>query len=164
MNVCALLGRLALWICLAGTFGAASAQIYTWTDADGKKHFGDAAMRPKDKAISEVKIPPANVSERFEARKESELPHVPEPQSEAVPPAPTVPYGASTPLPMPRKISSVERDQDTCRAQWEAYDAGAACYAECGKNIACPSPGFFLTCGRNNAECGHCSDAPMPRC
>ncbi len=151
----------ACWVCLVGLTGSAVAQVYTWTDADGKKHFGDAATRPRDKTSPEIKVPPANVADRFAPRTASPPVAAPDPKSEAPPPSPPVAPAPARPAP---KISSVERDQDTCRAQWEAYDAGAACYAECGKNIACPNPGFFLTCGRNNAECGHCSDAPMPRC
>ena len=65
MSAWGLLGRLALWVCLAGTGGAAMAQVYTWTDANGKKHFGDAATRPRDKTSPEVKVPPANKLLRF---------------------------------------------------------------------------------------------------
>lgn len=154
MNVCALLGRLSLWICLAGTFGATMAQVYTWTDADGKKHFGDAAMRPKDKATPEVKVPPPNVADRFEARQ------TPERQVEATSPPEALsspPPAAPMPTEEARPRSGTERGQDACKAKWEAFDAATACYDVCGKNLAQGG-------GRNNAACGHCTDVPMPRC
>ncbi|EWS63683.1 DUF4124 domain-containing protein [Hydrogenophaga aromaticivorans] len=151
MSAWGLLGRLALWVCLAGTGGAAMAQVYTWTDANGKKHFGDAATRPRDKTSPEVKVPPANLANRFEARQTpNPTPAAPESQS-----------GQTMPGPTAQKISGVQRNQDACRAQWKAYDEGVACYAKCGKTVC---RGFLFDCRRNNAECGHCRDAPMPRC
>jgi hypothetical protein len=156
MSAWGLLGRLALWVCLAGTGGAAMAQVYTWTDADGKKHFGDAATKPRDRTSPEVKVPPANVADRFEARQTPEpIPAGPESQSAAAPPA------QSTPGPAARKISGVQRNQDACLTQWKAYDASAACYAECGRTIC---RGILFDCKRNNAACGHCQDVPRPNC
>ena len=152
---------LALWLCLAALAGSAMAQVYTWTDANGKKHFGDAATRPSDKTSPEIKVPPANVADRFEPRPAPPPIGQPEPKIEDPMLASPAPPAPARPVP---KVSSVERDQDTCRAKWDAYDASAACYAECGKNIACRNPDAFRSCGRNNAACGHCSDAPMPRC
>lgn len=159
-----LLSRLMLWACLAGIGGTAIGQVYMWTDAQGKKHFGDAATRPWDKPSPELKVPPANVADRFVAPQTSDPDPLPpgtdeeassSPDGSAV--APTLPHGPGSSA---RKLSGVDRSQDACRAQWAAYDAGVACYAECGKT-AC---GGFMSCAQNNAECGHCQDAPRPRC
>lgn len=141
------------WTLLAALVGAVAptmAQIYTWTDADGKKHFGDSAMRPKDRAAPEVKVSPPNVANRFQA---TPNPAPPTPPPEEPMPSPA----ASAPLPESRRpLSGVDRSQNACWAQWEAYYSGADCFAACGQ-----SNGLG---GRNNAGCGHCTDAPRPNC
>lgn len=145
---------LALWLCLAALAGSAMAQVYTWTDANGKKHVGDAATRPRDKSSPEIKVPPAIVADRFEPRTASPPVTAPEPKDEVAPPVQLT-------LPSPnieaRKPSNVDMSKESCRAKWDAYDSGVSCFSACGK----PMTGFR---GRNNADCGHCQDAPMPRC
>lgn len=144
------------WL-LAGLYalsGASLAQVYTWTDADGKKHFGDAAVRPKNNVSPEVKVPPPNIANRFEAQK------APEGQSETTIPAevpPETPPAAPQPTKPSRRPPSTQRSQDSCKAKWDAFESASACYAECGKSLAPDG-------ARNNAECGHCTDVPMPRC
>lgn len=154
MNANALATRWALRLTLVLGLVPASAQVYTWTDADGKRHFSDSATRPKDQATPQVKVPPPNVANRFEPRSTArDLPaenHGEEGQA-LTPPAPVIPSNPS------RSLSGVQRSQNSCRAQWDAYYDGADCFAGCGKTL-----GFFGT--RNNAGCGHCTDAPRPNC
>lgn len=147
-------GKGWLWVSLFAISGASLAQIYTWTDADGKKHFGDAAVRPKNSASPEIKVPPPNVVDRFEARKAPEGQSGTASSSETLP---LTPPAASQPTEQARRPSGTQRGQDSCKAKWDAFDSASACYAECGKSLAPDG-------GRNNAACGHCTDVPMPRC
>lgn len=145
---------LALWACLASLAGSATAQVYTWTDSNGKKHFGDAATRPRDKISPEIKMPPANVADRFEVR------NSPEPTSTQAPPVDSAPAPATAPSTRPlnaSRPSSVDRSRNSCKAKWVAFESAVSCYDACAKPMA-----PFR--GRNNAECGHCQDLPMPNC
>lgn len=51
---------LSLLALLAGIAGAANAQIYTWTDAQGRVHFGDSP--PKDQTAERVVVKPNTYS------------------------------------------------------------------------------------------------------
>ncbi|MFN3495570.1 MAG: DUF4124 domain-containing protein [Hydrogenophaga sp.] len=141
--------RRALLAALLGASAPAMAQIYTWTDADGKKHFSDGAMRPKDRATPEVNVPPPNVVDRFQAPPNAPAPPPPEPVSP--------PTAGAAPPAAGRPLSGVDRSQNACRAQWDAYYDGADCFAACGQNLGGSG-------ARNNAACGHCTDAPRPNC
>jgi hypothetical protein len=154
MNLLERLSLQVLWICLAVLANAAAAQVYTWTDAQGKKHFSDDAMRPKDQATPEARLSPGNVADRFQPRgspSDNQAKPAAEGTQGGIPPAPIMPTAP------PRPLSGVDRSQNDCRTKWNAYYDGADCYAACGQTL-----GGFGT--RNNAACGHCTDAPRPNC
>ncbi|MGS5086265.1 DUF4124 domain-containing protein [Hydrogenophaga sp. A37] len=128
------------------------AQVYTWTDAQGRKHFGDEVSTPENKRGTPVKIPLPNIAKRFEPN---------------TPPASNAPADGSAPVPTPasapkaetKKLPGLAAQQEACKAQKQAYQASEACYAECSTPVQNKWGG-----GRNNAKCGHCSPMTTPRC
>jgi hypothetical protein len=143
----------------------AIAQIYTWTDKSGRKHFGDDVSTPENQRSTPVKIPSPNTAKRFEPN----APLATSSGSDAPADGPT-PFttSATDPKAKTKDLSGVAARQEACKAEKQAYQASAACYAECG--ISFCSGGLVQggsgpsSCGRNNVNCGHCKDLPMPRC
>ncbi len=152
--------RMLLWCVLVCVHVMSIAQVYTWTDKDGRKHFGDPATTPEDKRDLPVHVPPPNVADRFIPNPVNNGADVGGDATQGSPPVSIAPSGA------PKKPAF--NDRSGCQAARQAYDASLACYAECGKTscrggLAQGGRGSS-SCGRNNAACGHCQELPMPRC
>ena len=132
------------------------AQVYTWTDEKGRKHFGDEVSTPENRRESPVKVPPPNIAERFTpAQKPDSASQTTAGETGSNAP-PTIPaQGARPPSGM-----GVKESQARCESQKQAYDSSAACFAACGKTVCTRGQG----CRRNNAACGHCQDMLPPNC
>jgi hypothetical protein len=144
-----------VWVSALLCFAQISlAQVFTWTDENGKRHFGDEVSTPGNRRESPVKVPPANVAERFTANPKPDS--APQTAGEA---------GSNAPPIIPaqgQKSQSgmgVKQSQAACEAKKQAHASSVACYASCGRTI-CP----HRRCRINNAECGHCQDLPPPNC
>lgn len=102
---------------------AHAGEIYKWTDANGKVHFGDrapgAATTP-----AQVVDPRVNVVESRMSR--------------GAPPPVDVPAQRPAPRPAPhpapqesRRDPEPESGSSACQAQWRAYDESRRCYEGC---------------------------------
>ena len=132
----------------------AIAQVYTWTDEKGRKHFGDEVTTPGNQRGKTVNIPPPNVAERFKPDATLATPSASDAPAEAAAPVPTA---GSDPKAGSPKRPGVAAGQEACKAQNEAYQASRACYSECSTlNVGGR--------GHNNAQCGHCTPLTKPRC
>lgn len=132
----------------------AIAQVYTWTDEQGRKHFGDEVTTPGNQRETPVNIPPPNVAEPFKPDTPPAAPSAPDAPAEVAAP---VPAALTDPMAGTPKRPGVAAEQEACKAQNEAYEASKACFAECS---TLNKPGS----GRNNAQCGHCTPMTKPRC
>lgn len=132
----------------------AIAQVYTWTDEQGRTHFGDEVTTPANQRETPVHIPAANVAEPFKPDTPPSVPSVPDAPAEVAAPVPSMVTDPQTGLP---QRPGVAAEQEACQAQNEAYQASRACFAECS---TLNKPGS----GRNNAQCGHCTPLTKPRC
>lgn len=132
----------------------AIAQVYTWTDEKGRKHFGDEVSTPENQRGTPVKIPLTNTAKRFEPDTPPAAPSASDAPTEVAAPMPSALTDPKTGAP---KRPGVAAEQDACKAQNAAYQASRACYAECSTlNVGGR--------GHNNAQCGHCTPLPKPRC
>lgn len=131
------------------------AQVYTWTDENGKRHFGDEVSTPGNRRESPVKVPPANVAERFTANPKSDS--APQTTGEA---GSNAPQSIPTQGLKPPGGLGVKESQARCKAQKQAYASSVACFAACGRTVCVD----HRECRRNNAACGHCQDTPRPNC
>ena len=131
----------------------AMAQVYTWTDEKGRKHFGDQVSTPESHRGKPVNIPTPNIAQRFEP-----APSLVAPSESATTADGTAPVASSFPDPKAKSKTptGVAASQEACKAQKQAYQASAACFAACSRPVAGG--------GRNNARCGHCTPLNSPRC
>lgn len=143
----------------------AIAQVYTWTDDKGRKHFGDEVSTPQNQRGTPVKIPQSNAAKRFEPKAPLAASSGTDAPADG---SASVPTSATDPKAKTKELTSVAAKQEVCKAERQAYKASVACYAECG--ISFCSGGLVQggsgpgSCGRNNVNCSHCNDLPMPRC
>ena len=154
--------RTLLCCVLVCTHVMSIAQVYTWTDKDGRKHFGDPATTPEDKRDLPVHVPSPNVADRFVPNTANNA-NGADMGGDATQGSPSV---SIAPSGVPKKPAF--NDRSGCQAARQAYDASVACYAECG--VTSCRGGLLQggrgssSCGRNNAACGQCKELPMPRC
>ncbi|WP_353396082.1 DUF4124 domain-containing protein [Hydrogenophaga sp. 5NK40-0174] len=135
----------------------ASPKMYRWKDANGRVHFSDKRPEQPGLTVQEIEPRSTNSLQPFVSRPSSMPVDVRRNSSAEVKPAPEQP-----PEEVRRRPLSVEASQESCEAQKRAYEASAACYAECGRSTFSGRTGFQN--GRNNSQCGHCTDATMPDC
>ena len=129
---------------------AAQAEVYRWVDANGRTHLDD--RRPaKDipSGVEAVKLRRGNMVDRFQIRPVESAP---------MPDVQTQPIVLTLPGPV-KKATGVVASQAACAAKVQAFEAARACFDACG----------FANDGRygstrNNSNCGHCTDVPMPNC
>jgi len=139
----------ALALAVGSGGAAAQTEVYRWKDSSGKVHFGDRPDAGDARGARRVVVPAPNLADGLKARPAASA--VEAAPAVAPPKPPTRPVTAST---APRGVAA--QQQDSCKAQWAAYNDSAACYESCGTT----SRGGI----RNNAACSHCTDTPMPSC
>jgi hypothetical protein len=145
-----------VWVVALLCFAQISqAQVYTWTDENGKRHFGDEVSTPENRRESPVKVPPPNIAERFTPtlKSDSASQTSGEVGSNAPPAIPA--QGQRS-----QSGAGAKQSQNMCEAQKQAYASSAACFAACGRTICTRGQG----CRRNNSECGHCQAMSPPNC
>lgn len=145
--------KCSLAVALLGAQLLAGAQINTWTDQHGRKHFADEAGTPEHQSTTPVTVPPPNVIERF-TPPAGQQSGADEAQQAGQPPV-ILPAPAR-----PQRAPGLAAQQEACKAAKAAYEASRACFAECGKRFCSP----YGHCGTNNSACGHCTELPMPHC
>lgn len=147
---CLLLNLASVLIMAAGLGNAAAqTEVYRWKDSNGRVHFGDRPDAGDSRDARRVVVPAPNLADGVKVRPPAGNAAVAPPV--ITPNPPTRPAMAST---GPRGVAA--QQQDSCKAQWAAYNDSAACYGGCG--------GTRQGGTRNNAACSHCADTPMPSC
>lgn len=142
--------KCSLAVVLLGVQLLAGAQINTWTDQHGRKHFADEAGTPEHQRTTPVTVPPPNVIERFvpPAQLSPQAAGDEGANSGATPTAPPVP-------PQAQRSPSRSSREDACKAAKAAYEASLACFQGCGRR------GVY---GTDNSACGRCQELPIPDC
>jgi hypothetical protein len=127
----------------------ALAELHTWVDADGQRHYADR--------------PPA-VEEQGSQRLDLKSPGTVETVRPDMPafsmPVDGSDNQADTKRTERKEQRSAELSSDrrrlSCREKWRAWRKSRACFRECGREL---HDGTF-----NNAGCGHCRDRIKPHC
>lgn len=132
----------------------AGAQIYTWTDEQGRKHFADEVGTPEHQRTTPVKVSPPNLVERFvpPAQSAQSADGDAAAQGAGSGATPTAPPAPSQGQRSPSRSSSREQ---ACKAAKAAYEASLACFQGCGRRVVY---------GTDNSACGECQQLPMPDC
>lgn len=138
--------------CLCGHLLASAQDVYTWTDEKGRKHFADKVSTPENRQDKPVTVPPPNVAKRF-------VPVPAEGSGDANPTPPAVPPAPANKTRLPDPKKKARYSQEECEALKKAYAASEACFADCSTPTR-----TFRGSGRNNSNCGHCTQMTMPRC
>lgn len=118
------------------------AEVYTWVDKDGKKHFGQEVPKEYANKGKVVDLKTMNVMEKTNANPTS-FPtptNYQEPQAQSEPEAPA------------EKLSA-------CELKKREYEKSVACYASC--RFPKDNRGSRVN---NVAGCGHCVDVKKPDC
>ncbi len=137
-----------LAVALLGVQLLAGAQIYTWTDEQGRKHFADEGGTPPQQRTTPVTVSPPNVIERF-TPPAGQQSGADEAQQAGQPPV-ILPAPARA-----QRAPGLASKAEACKAEKAAYEASLACFAECGRR------GVY---GTDNSACGHCQQLPIPNC
>lgn len=133
---------LALLFSIVAT--AHAGEIYKWTDANGKVHFGDRAMQAGT-STAEVVNPQVNV---VESRMTQGAPPAAVVQSQGL--------GRPPALRGERARGVAGSPVSDCEAHWRAYEASTACFQKCA--IRRQDGG-----GLNTASC-QCVSVAKPDC
>lgn len=151
VGACFLLGAVAP--------GSVFAEVYRWTDSNGRVHFGDRPHSTDPKVVKDMVVPRPNLAEGFKGSPAA-APAGPTDAGAIAdnksPAAPT-PAASSPQINASPKRGFAEQGKASCQAKVAAYRASKACFDECGRQNGRLS-------GRNNAGCEHCVDLPMPNC
>lgn len=130
--------RSLLIIALATLTTLAQAELYTWVDKNGKKHYGD-------------KVPPeyAKQATTVEQKKPNTMPAPPSVEFYQPPPARNQ---------VNDQPASTGNQDNSCEQQKRAYEESLACYNDCRLHR-------IRTHNVNNVSaCGHCTDVKKPNC
>lgn len=132
-----------LVLLMSVTFTCAYAEVYSWVDKEGKKHFGQEV--PKEYA-NQSKVLEVKEVNSMDATKVSAAP----------PPRRTSQQQTARQFPTQQDDSN--QNLSKCEQQKLAYERSVKCYASCRNSYA-------RTEGVNNVSaCGHCADAKKPNC
>lgn len=127
---------------LAIAFNFAYAEVYSWVDKEGKKHFGQEV--PKEYA---------NQSKVLEVKEVNAM--------DATKVSPTTPqrktYTQQPARPLPTQQQDLNQNLNQCEQQKLAYENSVKCYARCRNSDA-------RAAGVNNVAACHCVDAKKPNC
>jgi hypothetical protein len=122
----------------------AHAEIYSWVDKDGKKHFGEQVPKEYLNKSTEITVKPVNAMEAAKASSNSnETKQATEEQKK--PSSPT----EDTPT---ENLSS-------CEQQKRAYEQSVQCYSRCRNR-----DGGEENRVNNISACGTCVDVKKPDC
>lgn len=144
------LGLVLLVVC-----PAAQAEVYRWVDAQGRVHFEDRKpVNESPLGVEEVKVRRGNVLDPVRIRQAEPAP-APEVQ--------TQPVVLTLPGPAKKDIG-VAATQAACAAKKQAYETAKACFDACGRTVGAINWMGGISTARNNSDCGHCTDLPMPNC
>lgn len=135
--------RVTLTVWLACLSVLAQAELYTWVDKNGKKHYGDT-------------VPPehTNKAQTVEAKKINTMPAPPSVNYYETPQH----SDANAPSDA-QENPAVDAEANSCEAQQQAYENSVACYNECRKHTKTHGKKI-----NNISDCGECADAPKPHC
>ncbi len=131
--------RSALVLLLAGISILAQAELYTWVDKNGKKHYGD-------------KIPPeyAKQASSVEQKKTNTMPAPPSVNFYQAP--------ARNQVNNQPAADNSSNQGNSCEQQKRAFEESQACYDDCRLHRV-------RTHNVNNVSaCGHCTDVKKPNC
>lgn len=112
-----------------------AAEVYTWTDKNGKKHFGDKVPAEYEAQSKPVESKPINTLPRSNV-------YVSEP-----------PQGQPNTVVIPSTRAN-EKAEKTCAQQWADFSGAQNCFSQCTMKGG----------GINAAKCSHCQNLPRPRC
>ena len=138
---------LAFVIAAAAAFAAQGADIYVWTDENGKTHLADSVPPKYRKSAaridsSQFELSPEQQREAAAARaaleKKASAP-VPQPQASPAPPA--APLSAS-----PRQAPASTASSTDCDALQREYRESLECFAPFVNANGTVKPGAFATC------------------
>lgn len=153
------LGSWVLVALLLGGSGVAGAQVYTWTDEQGRKHFTDEAATPGNGRTKRVEVTPPNLANRFVPSSSTTTTTLP---AEGSPTKPDVTVAVAPNTGFQSKNARKKNfTREECASLKQAYDASSECFAAC--STPANANGYGQK-GRNNANCGHCQQMIMPRC
>lgn len=131
---------IALFISL--TFGCAHAEVYSWVDKEGKKHFGQEV--PKEYA---------NQSKVLEVKEVNSM--------DATKVTPVTQQNKTYQQRPARQLPTQQQDHNqnlsACEQQKLAYQRSVACYASC-RNMDARAAGV------NNVSACNCVDVKKPNC
>lgn len=122
----------------------AYAEIYTWVDKDGKKHFGQEIPKEYANQGKALEVKPINSMDETKVTKTSS-------------PKPAKPTYQQPRRFVPEEDSS-NRNLSRCEQQKLAYEKSVKCYSDC-RNLDAQYHGV-----NNVSSCGHCVDAKKPNC
>lgn len=130
---------------------AASAEIYRWTDENGKVHFGDRVPEQYRTNTENLEVKAHNVLESD--MKRGYVPREQVTQHEPGAVASQPPRRSEKAPPQTTLRSSI----DECQNQWQSYYQSKACFDSCA---------IYIRAGtaRNVSNCGHCQAVSLPTC
>lgn len=123
--------------------GFANAEIYSWVDKDGKKHFGQEVPKEYAKKSTVLDVKSVNVMDETKVQstpRNSNRPSFPQPQAAAA-------------------ENDTYENLSSCEQKKRAYEESVACYAEC--RLPKEASGGRVN---NVSACRHCVDAKKPNC
>lgn len=115
------------------------AEVFTWVDKDGKKHFGDQIPPEYRKQAKEIAPQSTNRMESTSSAK-----------------APSAAAHSQAQLP-PKELvheNNVEPEALDCTQQWQRFKRAELCFSDC----------TLVGGGVNAGKCSHCEDVKKPSC
>jgi len=143
------------------------AEIYTWVDENGKKHFGDKVPPEYQEQINAVEVdvrqpsPEELVRARAIATEQAKA-VIDSRNSRAanMKPEHKVPESSEPAL------TAEQYAKTTCERKKQLYKESEDCYSKCTQQNVLRSPGSLRVVKhvRNTSNCGHCQDYKKPNC
>lgn len=128
---------------LAFSFSGSHAEIYSWVDKDGKKHFGQEVPKEYAKKSTVLDVKAVNSMDETKTRPNYQSASSPVPQ----------------PLPRANTQDNGDENLSRCEQQKRAYEESVACYARC--RLPKDSYGPRVN---NVSGCTQCVDVKKPNC
>lgn len=135
--------RSCLCLVLSLFVSFASAEVYTWVDENGKKHYGDSVPAKYQTQSKTVDTNDINTIQSVDPQ------HYAEPDYGAA-----QNDGSDARSKLIKSNEPASRQNDSCEQQLEAFKRSQACYGQCG----------LVGGGINKARCSHCVDLKKPNC
>lgn len=128
---------------LAFSFSGSYAEVYSWVDKDGKKHFGQEVPKEYAKKSTVIEVKSVNSMDETKTRpnyQPTSAPAYQQPQ-------------------MPVMQDNNTGNLSSCEQQKRAYEDSVACYARCRLPKDSYSPRV-----NNVSGCTQCVDVKKPNC